>query len=156
MKQRVQLPHAVLVLVVALAGAAAHAVETDLAEHVSADADVVAARVARERGEWKEVVARLRQAERRFPQDADLHNSLGYALRQTKDFDGAFRHYKTALQIDPRHRGAHEYIGEAYLMVDDLPSAEKHLASLKSICMLPCEETRDLQKSIAEYKAKKR
>jgi Flp pilus assembly protein TadD len=156
MNQRLTRPGAVLVIVAALAGAATHAVETDPADHVSADADVVAARRARDRGEWNEVVARLRQAERRFPQDADLQNSLGHALRQTRDFDGAFRHYKIALQIDPRHRGAHEYIGEAYLMVDDLPSAEKHLALLKSICMLPCEEMRDLQKSIAEYKTKKR
>nr|WP_255428084.1 tetratricopeptide repeat protein [Ramlibacter cellulosilyticus] len=84
-----------------------------------------------------------------------MQNSLGYALRQAKDYDGAFRHYRKALQFDPRHRGAHEYIGEAYLLVGDVASAEKHLASLKSICMLPCEEMRELEKAIGEYKARK-
>lgn len=31
--------------------------------------------------------------------------------------DLAFKHYQRALQLDPRHLGAHEYIGEAYLML---------------------------------------
>lgn len=141
--------------VLALSGSMAAAVDTDPVERVAADPDVAAARQAHDRGDWKEAVARLQRAERRFPQDADLQNSLGYALRQMKDYDAAFRHYRRALQIDPRHRGAHEYIGEAYLLVGDLPSAEKHLAALRSICMLPCEEMRDLDKAIAEYKARK-
>ena len=152
MKPRRLLLAAVLL---AAAGPIAQAVETDLTERIASDPDVVAARKAHDRGDWKEAVARLQRAERRFPQDADLQNSLGHALRQTKDFDGAFRHYRKALQIDPRHRGAHEYIGEAYLLVDDLPSAEKHLASLKSICMLPCEEMRELEKAIGDYRAAK-
>jgi hypothetical protein len=68
--------------------------------------------------------------------------------------DKAFEHYKRALEIDPRHRGAHEYIGEAYLMVGDLASAEKHLAALRSICVLPCEELDDLRQAIADHQAK--
>jgi len=26
----------------------------------------------------------------------------------------AFEHYERALKLNPRHRGAHEYVGEAY------------------------------------------
>ena len=151
-----KLRHSLLLAVFALAGTAARGVETDPTDRVAADPDVVAARQAHDRGDWKEAVKRLRLAERRYPQDADLQNSLGYALRQAKDYDGAFRHYKKALAIDPRHRGAHEYIGEAYLLVDDLPSAEKHLAALRGICMLPCEEMVDLEKAIGEYRGRKR
>ena len=99
---------------------------------------------------------RLRRAERRFPEDADLQNALGYASRQMKDYDAAFRHYRKALQIDPRHRGAHEYIGEAYLLVGDLASAEQHVAALRGICLLPCEELRDLEKGVAQHKARTR
>ncbi|MCG2593402.1 tetratricopeptide repeat protein [Ramlibacter sp. XY19] len=146
----------VLVVLLAAAGPWAQAVDTDPSERVAADPDVIAARAARERGDWKEAVLRLQRAERRYPGDADVQNSLGHALRQTRDFDGAFRHYGKALQIDPRHRGAHEYIGEAYLQVDDLASAERHLAALRGICMLPCEEMQDLDKAIADYRAKKR
>ena len=45
---------------------------------------------------------------------------------------------------------AHEYIGEAYLMVGDLASAQKHLEALRKICLLPCEEFADLEREIAE------
>ena len=67
--------------------------------------------------------------------------------------DKAFEHYKRALMIEPHHRGAHEYIGEAYLMVGDVAGAEKHLTALRSICLLPCEELTDLEKAISEHRA---
>jgi hypothetical protein len=62
-----------------------------------------------------------------------------------------FLHYEQALRIDPRHRGAHEYIGEAYLMVDDLAKAREHLAVLDKLCILPCEEYTDLKEAVAKY-----
>jgi len=31
--------------------------------------------------------------------------------------DLALKHYKRSIELNPRHRGAHEYIGEAYLML---------------------------------------
>jgi Flp pilus assembly protein TadD len=98
----------------------------------------------------------LTRAERRFPDSADLQNDLGFAYRNLKQFDEAFRHYKRALVLDPRHRGAHEYIGEAYLMIGDLPSAERHLAALREICLLPCEELDDLGKAVDAYKSRTR
>src|SRR5262249_59583319 len=88
----------------------------------------------------------------RDTRNADIQNYLGYAYRQTGRLELAFKHYERALQLDPRHRGAHEYIGEAYLMVNDLPKAEEHLTALKKICLLSCEEYRDLRKAIAEYR----
>jgi tetratricopeptide (TPR) repeat protein len=65
----------------------------------------------------------------------------------------AFTNYQRALQLDPRHRGAHEYIGEAYLMANNLTKAEEHLAALQRICLIPCEEYDDLKKAIVEYRA---
>jgi len=47
---------------------------------------------------------------------------------------------------------AHEYLGEAYLMVDDLARAEEHLSALRGICLIPCEEYGDLEKAIAAYR----
>ena len=96
------------------------------------------------------------RAEKRHPDHADLQNSLGYAYRNLKQYDLAFKHYKRAIELDPRHRGAHEYIGEAYLMTGDLASAEKHLAALRQICLLPCEELKDLERAVAEYRKQKR
>ena len=37
-------------------------------------------------------------------------------------------------------------------MVGDVPNAEKHLAALRAICLLPCEELADLEKAIAKYR----
>jgi len=51
-----------------------------------------------------------------------------------------------------RHRGAHEYVGEAYLLVGNLAKAEEHLNALKTICLIPCEEYEDLKRAVAEYR----
>ena len=115
-------------------------------------ADYAAGKAAMDRQNWPEAAKRFEAALKRNPDSADLQNYLGYTYRHMKNFDAAFKYYKRAIEIDPRHRGAHEYIGEAYLMVNDLPNAEKHLAALRKICLLPCEELGDLEKAVNAYK----
>ncbi len=39
-------------------------------------------------------------------------------------------------------------------MMGDLKSAEKHLAALRNICLLPCEELTDLEKAVQAYRKK--
>ena len=39
-------------------------------------------------------------------------------------------------------------------MVKNLAKAEEHLAALRRICLIPCEEYGDLEKKIAEYRAR--
>jgi len=141
----------VLVLGGALLPAHADPTETD-PDLAATDADYAAARKAIVANQWEEAIARLRKAEVRHPDHADLQNYLGYSYRHLKQFDAAFTHYKRAIELEPRHRGAHEYIGEAYLMVGDVPNAEKHLAALRAICLLPCEELTDLEKAFAKYR----
>jgi Flp pilus assembly protein TadD len=119
-----------------------------------ADPDYAAAIAALKAGNAAAALPRLQQALKRFPDNANLHNELGFAYRSIKQMDPAFAHYRRALEINPQHRSAHEYIGEAYLMVGDLPAAQRHLASLRAICLLPCEEMRDLEKAIAEHRAR--
>ncbi len=65
-----------------------------------------------------------------------------------------FKHYNEALRIDPDHRGAHEYLGEAYLMVGNLAKAKEHLSVLDKLCFFPCDEYSDLKKAIADYERK--
>ena len=48
-------------------------------------------------------------------------------------------------------RGAHEYIGEAYLLSHQPDKARLHLAQLKDICGERCEEYQDLAKAVATY-----
>jgi Flp pilus assembly protein TadD len=122
-------------------------------EALKDDADFAAGMSALKAGDAGAALPRLQSALRRFPDAAELHNELGFAHRKLRRMDKAFEHYKRALAIDPRHRGAHEYIGEAYLMVGDVASAEKHLAALREICLLPCDEQRDLAQAIAAHRA---
>jgi len=82
---------------------------------------------------------------------------LAYSYRKQArpDLPKAFEHYNIALKLDPKHRGAHEYIGEAYLMDKKPAEAEQHLAELEKICgNKTCEEYADLARAIADYKAK--
>lgn len=121
---------------------------------LNADGDYIAGRAALKAGQFNAALSKFQLALRRFPEAADLHNELGFTHRKAGQMDKAFELYKHALAIDPRHRGAHEYIGEAYLMVGDLASAEEHLAALRSICLLPCEELEELRQAISEHRAK--
>lgn len=126
-------------------------VDPDLAKR---DVDYAAGKEAIQKKDWAEAVRRLQRTATRERDSADLENLLGYSYRHLGQLAPAFEHYKRALVIDPRHRGAHEYIGEAYLMAGDAAGAEKHLAALREICLLPCEELGDLERAIASYRAK--
>jgi tetratricopeptide (TPR) repeat protein len=76
---------------------------------------------------------------------------LGYSTRWLGKYDEAFAAYDKALALDPKHKGALEYSGVAYLKVNQKEKAEAQLARLKAICT-SCEETTDLAKAIAAYK----
>lgn len=114
----------------------------------------VAAATARQ--DWTGAQSLLKDALSKDAGNADYHNLYAYSIRKgpNPDMSLVFKHYNEALRIDPKHRGAHEYIGEAYLMAGNLAKAEEHLAKLQKLCFLPCEEYRDLKAAIAEYKQK--
>ncbi|HZQ01731.1 MAG TPA: tetratricopeptide repeat protein [Reyranella sp.] len=98
----------------------------------------------------------LRQVVAKDPRNADAYNLMGYATRKSGDPNGSLVYYNQALGIDPKHLGAHEYVGEAYLQLDRLPEAEQHLARLDSLCLFGCAEYRMLKAAIADYKAGKK
>ena len=83
--------------------------------------------------------------------NADAYNWLAYATRKNGDAAGSLPIYEKALAIDPKHRGAHEYMGEAYLVLGNVAKAKEHLTVLDKLCFLPCEEYRDLKKAVEAY-----
>ena len=111
---------------------------------------------AAERQDWKGAAAAMQAAVAKEPANADYHSLYAYSLRKggTQDMDLVFKHYNEALRIDPRHKGAHEYLGEAYLMVGNVAKAKEQLGVLDKICFLPCREYTELKNSIASYEAK--
>jgi Flp pilus assembly protein TadD len=97
-------------------------------------------------------IAALNLAALRDPRNADLQNYIGYAYRRLRQLEPALAHYRRALTLNPRHRAAHEHMGEAYLAMGKLDEAEAHLAALRDICLIPCDEYGDLERAIASYK----
>lgn len=124
----------------------------------SADPVLASAQAAFGRKDWPAAQAGLQKALTGSPQNADYHNLYAYSIRKgaNPNMDLVFKHYGEALRINPKHRGAHEYVGEAYLMVNDLPKAKQHLAALDKLCFMPCEEHTDLKKAVAAYEAKRK
>ena len=110
------------------------------------------------RQDYAAAAAILREALARTPDNAEYHNLYAYAVRKgpNPDMDLVFKHYKEALRLNPKHRAAHEYIGEAYLMVGNPGKAKEHLAQLDRLCFFPCGEYSDLKKAVAEYEVKQK
>ncbi|MDD9990297.1 MAG: tetratricopeptide repeat protein [Rhodospirillales bacterium] len=104
-----------------------------------------------EAGDWERAASFFERAAQSNAQNADVFNLLAYSYRHLDRLDEAFENYGRALDLDPKHLGAHEYIGEAYLLVGDLAKAEGHLATLQDICA-SCEETEELAEAIAQFR----
>lgn len=146
----------VVALVTAIAHGFALADPTEEASAAPLHPGYIAAKAAIEKKRYAEALPLLQQVLAQDSSDANAHNLLAFAYRKTGNLDAAFKHYGIALRLKPDHRGAHEYIGEAYLMVNNLAKAEEHLRVLDRLCMLPCEEFTDLQEAIEAYKARQR
>jgi tetratricopeptide (TPR) repeat protein len=101
--------------------------------------------------EWAKAIPLLEGVVSRDDRNADAYNWLGYATRKSGNPSASLPFYQKALTIDPKHKGAHEYIGEAYLMLDNLPKAKEHLRALDSLCFFSCSEYRDLKRAVEAY-----
>ena len=121
------------------------------ADWAALDPDFAAGKRAIVAGDWNGAIKTLTLAGLRDDRNADIQNYLGYVYRRLRQLDPAMRHYQQALTLNPRHRSAHEHLGEAYLVQGDLAKAEEHLAALERICLIACEEYDDLKRAIAEY-----
>jgi Flp pilus assembly protein TadD len=109
------------------------------------------------RQDWAGAASVLKEALSANPANANYHNLYAYSIRRgaNPDMNLVFKHYNEALRIDPKHRGAHEYIGEAYLMVGNVAKAKEHLGTLDKLCFFSCTEYTDLKKAIGEYEKKR-
>jgi len=114
------------------------------------DLELEKAKTAIARKDWPAALAVLEPYTVANPRSADGFNLMGYSLRNQNKYDEALLAYKQALTLDPKHKGAHEYIGIAYIQMGQLDKAKEHLAALDKICTFSCEEYRDLKKAIAK------
>ena len=127
---------------------------SDHAPAKQVDPDLERANKAIKAKEYDRAITLLNGVVARDDRNAEAHNLLGYSERLRGNLDAAFKHYERALALNPKHRGAHEYLGETYLLAGNLPKAEEQLAILDKLCFFSCEEYRDLKAAIAAYKSK--
>ena len=86
-------------------------------------------------------------------QQADVYNLLGFTLRKTGDFKTSLTYYTKALELQPDHKAAREYLGELYVQTGNIEKANEQLAILAKLCPGGCEEREDLQQAISAKSA---
>jgi Flp pilus assembly protein TadD len=110
--------------------------ESKEAELVAGSSDAKAAEQAKKKGEsatkrYRKAAERFREVTVLAPKNPDAWNMLGYSLRKSGDLEKSFQAYWECLRLKPDHEGAHEYLGEAYLMSGKLEQAKGELEWLK-------------------------
>ena len=122
------------------------------ADWAQLDPDFKAGKKALRAENWSDAIVAFELAALRDPSNADIQNYIGYAYRRLRQIGPAIGHYQKALMLNARHRGAHEHLGEAYLVLGEPAKAQQLLEALQNLCLLPCEEYDDLKRAIAAYK----
>ena len=81
---------------------------------------------------------------------ADIYNLLGFSYRKHSepDLKKALKFYKIALEINPDHLGAHEYLGELFIMLGDYNKANNMLNNIEKIAGKNSLEYKKLKKAI--------
>ena len=128
------------------------------------DDDYASGKAAFEREDWPAVIEHMTRVIGERPWHDDAHNLLGFAYRKLGDYDRALEAYDRALELNPHHRGALEYLGEAYLELDRPELAQEILDRLAAECQRiavgatadggwrsRCEEWRDLHEAYEAY-----
>ena len=132
--------------------ASSFAADTGPAAPAAVDKEMQTARAQISKKDWTAAVATLEPYTKTNAKSADRFNLLGYSYRNLKRYDESLVAYKQALTLDPNHKGAHEYIGIAYVQMGQPAKAREHLAALDKICTFSCEEYRDLKRALEAVK----
>lgn len=106
---------------------------------------------AMDAGKYRKAARYLKKHLKKNEDDADALNLMGYSLRQLEKFDQSEEYYLRALEIEPGHLGANEYLGELYLQTGRPELARERLAVLKKACPDSCEESEELAAALGRY-----
>ena len=102
--------------------------------------------------DYQTALKSLQESANRFGPHPDILTYQGFANRKLGNYDLALSYYQQALTVDKQHRGANEYLGEYFVEIGDLKSANQQLATLEKICDFGCEEAEELRRWIASAK----
>src|SRR5215470_12570027 len=98
------------------------------------DPDYTAGLAALQRADWQGVLDSMGRVVARRPWDDGAYNLLGFASRKLGNYSQALVYYHKALDLNPHHRGALEYLGEAYLEMRCVAQARDVLTRLEAAC----------------------
>tara|TARA_B100000963_G_scaffold9068_1_gene7162 strand:+ start:2957 stop:3391 length:435 start_codon:yes stop_codon:yes gene_type:complete len=85
-------------------------------------------------------------SKKKYQEDPDILNEYAFALRKSGNLTKAEVFYNKALNINPAHKGALEYLGELYVDTKRKDKANLILSKLKSC---KCEEYSELKDYIS-------
>jgi tetratricopeptide (TPR) repeat protein len=100
----------------------------------SSDADYAAGKAAFLAENWQVAIANLTMVVLRRPWHDNAHNMLGYSWRKLGNYELSLDHYQTALTLNPRHKDALAYLGEAYLDMGRVADANATFLRLAKVC----------------------
>lgn len=105
-----------------------------------------------EEEKYQEAIDKLNEALAENDDDPELLNLIAYSHRQLKHYEIALNYYLKALEIEPDHRGANEYLGELYLALGQLDKALERRDVIDDDCWFRCKELKALESAIEEYR----
>ena len=101
---------------------------------------------------YKKAIGHLLKHNKKFPADPNTLNYLGFTHRKVGDYKNAEIYYSMGLELDPKHVGINEYMGELFVVTNRLDKAKERLAVLKDC---NCKEYKELKLVIEGKKESK-
>ncbi|HEU0063287.1 MAG TPA: tetratricopeptide repeat protein [Hyphomicrobiaceae bacterium] len=133
-----------------LTGLAAPLLAVDTPATDPAAPDLAAVRAKIKAKDWPAAIGDLNAMIDQGVQQADVYSLLGFSLRKRGEHAQAYSFYRKALEFEPNHKGALEYLGELYVERGEMAKAREHVSLLASLCPTGCEELDDLKAAIAQ------
>ena len=91
---------------------------------------------------YSQAFEKLNKAYKSDTKNPDILNYMGFTSRKIGNFKEAEDYYLKGLNINPKHNGINEYLGELYVQTNRIDKANERLAVLKNC---NCEEYQDLE-----------
>ena len=91
---------------------------------------------------YSQAFKKLNKAYKSDKKNPDILNYMGFTSRKTGNFKEAENYYLTGLDLNPKHNGINEYLGELYVQTNRIDKANERLTVLKNC---DCEEYQDLE-----------
>ena len=91
---------------------------------------------------YSQAFKKLNTAYKSDKKNPDILNYMGFTSRKIGNFKEAENYYLKGLDLDPKHNGINEYLGELYVQTNRIDKANERLAVLKNC---NCDEYQDLE-----------